>query len=184
VCPSPSKILRFARPAQMAFVQMLTNAVPSQYVEGQGRASQHYWREVLRYAAQGTASPYWMNGSPSRRGFQWLSDPAQVSDWTNRLQGMVGVSAGMHPHVNFPNGNDFYRANNFDIHAENPTGGSNPDFLFHLPSAYSFEPELPGLRQNLIRMWDAGLAMWRVPVNIRIRNAYGVGPSRLLTRFS
>jgi hypothetical protein len=95
-----------------------------------------------------------LSGSTSRLGFQWLSTADSVSHWTSTYQGMVGVSAGMHPHTNFQHGTnaDAYRANAFAINAADPSGGSNPDFLFHMPSAYSFEPELLGLRDILIRM--------------------------------
>jgi len=163
--------------AQIAFVQMLTNALPPQYIQGQARASQHYWSEVLNYAAQGTSSPYYMSGSSSRLGFSWLSNAGSVSYWTGALQGLVGVSAGMRPPNDFQTGGtaDVYSANALEINTADPTGGSNPAFLFHLPSAYSFEPELPGLRANLISMWNAGMGMWRVPVNKVINNAWQVG---------
>jgi hypothetical protein len=59
-------------------------------------------------------------------------------------------------------GIDGYRANSFDDPALS-SGGHNPEFLYHLPSAYSFEPELPGLRDTLLRMWDAGVGMKSFP---------------------
>jgi hypothetical protein len=165
--------------AQIAFVQMLTNAVPSQFVEGQARASQHYWQQVLNYSAQGTASPYNVGGSSSVLGFQWLETTDSVNYWTSRFQGMVGVSAGMRPNANFETGTngDTYRANGLEMDEALASGGSNPDFIFHVPSAYSFEPELPGLRDTLIRMWDQGVAMWPMAVNMRVNNAYNVGGS-------
>jgi hypothetical protein len=138
----------------IAFAQMLTNALPASFMTAQATASQSYWTQVLANVANGASAPY---------SFSWLSDAATVSTTVSRLSGMVGVSAGLHPNANFPTGTtDGYRANSINDASE-ASGGHNPDFLYHLPSAYSFAPELPGVQTTLLRMWDAGVGMKAMP---------------------
>jgi hypothetical protein len=82
---------------------------------------------MLANVALGTGAPY---------SFSWLSDATTVSNTVSRLTGMVGVSAGMFPNANYPTSTtDGYRANSFDD-VSLAGGGHNPDFLYHLPSAY------------------------------------------------
>ena len=133
----------------IAFVDMLTSEIPRSLMVAQATASQAYWRAVLGHLQE----------EPSPYNFDWLPNASASRALAQRLEGVAGVSAGMTPASTWPSGRDSYDASAMNSgNAADASGGSNPNFVYHMPSAYSFAPHVPGLREALIRMYDEGVS--------------------------
>jgi hypothetical protein len=106
-------------------------------VYGQARACQHYWERVLGLLNAGGTAFDW----------PWLANAtmAQKQAMAARLAGLVGVSAGMQPSpawsIASPTTSTYYASGmelSIDTAAAALSGGRNPFYVYHLPSAYAF----------------------------------------------
>lgn len=87
-----------------------------------------------------------------------------IDSLLQRFDGMVGVAAGMIPNSDYPetSGNE-YNANALTPHPETVSGSTNEQFVFNVASGYSFEADLPGLRDVLLRMYAEGVGNVEIP---------------------
>jgi hypothetical protein len=127
----------------MSYLAILTDdygpgGVAEQHLtRGQARASQHYWARVLGMLNAG--------GTPF--DWPWLANATitQKQATATRLAGLVGVSAGLQPSSTWssasPTASTYYASGmelSMDTVAGALSGGRNPYYVYHLPSAYTF----------------------------------------------
>jgi len=77
------------------------------------------------------------------------------------MKGVAGVSAGFQPVLGYPavDGSKYF-ALGVDMNMNKNGGPRNSDLIMHLPSAMGFLPELPGMKDNLLRMANYGMGFF------------------------